>query len=684
MDYDDSRWTKRRRVKMKVQEHLKFLEDCHNDEDIVPTNMDFIASEEELASHGNNNSNDRQICGHHSEELGSQSDEESHSEVVSKHSFEATNDQTDSESTVDKSDPCSFSDITRKLGDWAVNHNISHSALSELLHLLVQCGLELPKDPRTLLSTSTTYEIKDIGNGCYCHIGVSNLIISALSQEAHSSVDTITLRINIDGIPLSGSSKQELWPILAKIKELPRANVGVIGLFAGPTKPQSVHEYLKDFIEELKLLMRDGLEYNERHYNVALPDAFICDAPARAYLKCIKGHTGYSGCERCTEYGVHLGTVVFPELTAPLRTDLTFDQQLDSEHHHNDIVSPLQELGITMVSSFVLDYMHLVCLGHVRRIVHLWTKGPLSSRLSASTINMISDHLESIRANLPQNFSRKPRSLREYRNWKATEYRQFLLYTGPVVLKGRLPTRLYKNFMLLSVAMRILLSPALCSEHCEYADKLLKCYVTNFGQIYGSEQLVYNTHSLIHLADDARNFGALDNVSCFPFENHLGTMKRLVRRPQGAVQQLVRRLSEKQRSLSLKSGKERANKPLQPHFSGPTLPDVPVRMQYMKYRHEGNIISRREGSNCFNVKGKVAVVRNIVELVSGGMYAVCQFYEKEGSFYNYPIESTCVGIRTVTQLSHQLHGVSVTDLTERLILLPLQDGAVAFVQLHNQ
>lgn len=515
MDYDDSRWTKRRRVKMKVQEHLKFLEDCHNDEDIVPTNMDLIASEEELESHGSNNSNDRQICGHHSEELGSQS-YDSHSEVVSKHSFEATNDQTDSESIGNKSDPC------RKLGDWAVNHNISHSALSELLHLLVQCGLELPKDPRTLLSTSTTYEIKDIGTGCYCHIGVSNLIISALSKEAHSSVDTITLRINIDGIPLSGSSKQELWPILAKIKELPRANVSVIGLFAGPTKPQSVHEYLKDFIEELKVLMRDGLEYNERHYNVALPDAFICDAPARAYLKCIKGHTGYSSCERCTEYGVHLGTVVFPELTAPLRTDLTFDQQLDSEHHHNDIVSPLQELGITMVSSFVLDYMHLVCLGHVRRIVHLWTKGPLSSRLSASTINMISDHLESIRANLPRNFSRKPRSLREYRNWKATEYRQFLLYTGPVVLKGRLPTRLYKNFMLLSVAMRILLSPALCSKHCEYADKLLKCYVTNFGQIYGSEQLVYNTHSLIHLADDARNFGALDNVSCFPFRKPSG------------------------------------------------------------------------------------------------------------------------------------------------------------------
>jgi len=65
MDYDDSRWTKRRRVKMKVQEHLNYLEGCQND--IVPTNMYFNASEEDFKSHGSNNSNDKQICGHHSE-----------------------------------------------------------------------------------------------------------------------------------------------------------------------------------------------------------------------------------------------------------------------------------------------------------------------------------------------------------------------------------------------------------------------------------------------------------------------------------------------------------------------------------------------------------------------------------------------------------------------------------------
>lgn len=143
----------------------------------------------------------------------------------------------------------------------------------------------------------------------------------------------------------------------------------------------------------------------------------------------------------------------------------------------------------------------------------------------------------------------------EYNQWKATEFRQFLLYTGPVVLQGCLPTRLYKNFMLLSVA------------YCDYADKLLKCYVTNFVRIYGSQHLVYNTHSLIHLADDTKKFGVLDSVSRFPFENCLGTLKRQVRRPQNPLQQVV--------TLPFDHGKEIRNKLQQPHLNGPTQGPVP-------------------------------------------------------------------------------------------------------------
>lgn len=235
--------------------------------------------------------------------------------------------------------------------------------------------------------------------------------------------------------------------------------------------------------------------------------------------------------------------------------------------------------------------------------------------------------------------------------------------------------------MLLSAAMRILLSPALCCEYCDYAGKLLECYVTNFLKIYGAAHLVYNTHSLIHLADDARRFGCLDNVSCFPFENYLGTLKRLVRRPQNPVQQVVRRLGEK--SAHLPNGKETGSKPQKPHLCGPTLSNFPVHMQYKKYRYDGNIISCSQGNNCFDVEGRVAVVRNIVESVSGEVYPVCQFYERQCCHFDYPFESFCVRIRKVTHLSGHLHGVPVKDLTTKLILLPVQDGNVAFPQLHD-
>lgn len=77
-------------------------------------------------------------------------------------------------------------------------------------------------------------------------------------------------------------------------------------------------------------------------------------------------------------------------------------------------------------------------------------------------------------------------------------------------------------------------------------------------------------------------------------------------------------------------------------------------------------------------------MRNILKVLTGAMYAVCQFYERQGCFYKYPVDSSCLGMRTVTQLSDQLHGVPVTDLTKKLILLPLREGYVALPQLHDE
>ena len=89
----------------------------------------------------------------------------------------------------------------------------------------------------------------------------------------------------------------------------------------------------------------------------------------------------------------------------------------------------------------------------------------------------------------------------EYRRWKATEFRLFLLYVGPVVLKGEIAEQVYQNFMLLSVSIRIFVDPLLCLKHCDFVKSLLLASVDHFEKLFGSSNLVYNVHALIHLVN---------------------------------------------------------------------------------------------------------------------------------------------------------------------------------------
>jgi hypothetical protein len=63
-------------------------------------------------------------------------------------------------------------------------------------------------------------------------------------------------------------------------------------------------------------------------------------------------------------------------------------------------------------------------------------------------------------------------------------------------------------------------------------------FVSQFGELYGEDHLVYNVHCLVHIADDVAILGRMDNFSAFPFESFLGKLKRLVRRPNSLLQQL--------------------------------------------------------------------------------------------------------------------------------------------------
>lgn len=119
--------------------------------------------------------------------------------------------------------------------------------------------------------------------------------------------------------------------------------------------------------------------------------------------------------------------------------------------------------------------------------VGLWS---FQSKTYSRTVKNISEVLISFASSIPSEFQRKPRSLSDLKHWKATEYRLFLLYVGPVVMMKFLIRDLYQHFLLLSSALRILCSNLACDpEHNLCARNMLLEFVKLISVLYSPDTL---------------------------------------------------------------------------------------------------------------------------------------------------------------------------------------------------
>ncbi|CAH0558952.1 unnamed protein product [Brassicogethes aeneus] len=212
--------------------------------------------------------------------------------------------------------------LTMKLKQWVVNRNIPYGAATELLHILSKYHSELPLDCRTLLKTSTPLHIKYFENGGeFCYLGILHNLKRIVSQNKGSTVENkLKISFNVDGLPLFKSSTIQLSPILGLVKNFNNSPFA-IALFCGSHKPAPLSQFFETFIEELQMLLECGFNIDEHKYSVEI-DSFIFDARARAYIKCVKSHSGYSSCDKCTISGEYLNRSVVFRGTAPKRTDL--------------------------------------------------------------------------------------------------------------------------------------------------------------------------------------------------------------------------------------------------------------------------------------------------------------------------------------------------------------------------
>ena len=127
-------------------------------------------------------------------------------------------------------------------------------------------------------------------------------ILEKIKSEDLIGINSFLLQFNIHGLPLYKSSSGQIWPFLAKIENLTYNKPFTVALFYGKSKPSNLHEYLTEFCEKLKECFDTGFVFLNCCFNLEI-DSIVCDAPARAFLKSTKIHTGYFGCDRCMEEG---------------------------------------------------------------------------------------------------------------------------------------------------------------------------------------------------------------------------------------------------------------------------------------------------------------------------------------------------------------------------------------------
>ncbi len=509
--------------------------------------------------------------------------------------------------------------LAEGLGNWANKFFIKHNALDGLLVLLKENGHpNLPVTARTLLQTERNVTIQKKSGMEYVYFPLASQLLKHFKKYPADIVretNSLEISLNVDGLPLFKSSGMSLWPVLCAIVSMKPVVVFPVVLTCGNSKPKDL-EFLEDLVRDLGDVLENGLKDDGRVIEVTLR-CIVCDAPARALVKGTRLCSGYFGCDKCAQKGLWVGRVTYPLVKGiELRTDLSFREQDNEGHHHG--TSPFCNIQVDMIKKFPIDYMHQLCLGVMRKLILTWMRGKREVKISAGQVETISAKLLDLKSCIPNTFARKPRSLADVDRWKATEFRQFLLYTGKIVLNGILRPDQFEHFLCLSVASCILVCPMLAQSHRDYAKQMMEYFVEQGKILYGDEFLVYNVHSMVHLADEVKEFGSLDACSSFPFENYMQKLKRLVRSGKNPIAQVAKRMSE---------------------CSGAIEPPHEVKISLTKPDNAFILTDL----TCCEVVDKVGNPDQ-----NGNELYLCRVYERTDTLFSSPCDSRLIGVHKAT------------------------------------
>ncbi|EFN72341.1 hypothetical protein EAG_12648, partial [Camponotus floridanus] len=195
-----------------------------------------------------------------------------------------------------------------------------------------------------------------------------------------------------------------------------------------------------------------------------------------------------------------------------------------------------------IIRSFPPEYMHYVLLEVVKLFLSNWIdpkncKKPwylgtklqiFDNRLSEilpPKLQILDNRLSEILP--PCEITRTPQSVSNISQWKASEFKHFLIYYSMPCLKDLLPLTFYKHWSLLVLPF-------------EKAKRAINKFVKNIEVLYGMELMKFNVHLLLHIPNSVKDFGALWAWSAFPYESYNSVLRNMLHSSQIILQQICK------------------------------------------------------------------------------------------------------------------------------------------------
>ncbi len=112
-------------------------------------------------------------------------------------------------------------------------------------HWAISDTHDVRKDTRTILETPRQY----VDDKTFIHLGLKQRLHRILTHYGYpNDSDTLYLKLNIDGVPLSDSNSAQLWPILCIVSNVKRHPPFFISMYCGRGKLHSLEHFFDNLL----------------------------------------------------------------------------------------------------------------------------------------------------------------------------------------------------------------------------------------------------------------------------------------------------------------------------------------------------------------------------------------------------------------------------------------------------